>query len=338
MRIAISLLFSGLLILIPQSPSFSVGEDQKPWIAELEHLAKLSEEEIDIGSVSLLLAKEVFPDLDIKHYSKQLDQMAEEIRKLTNGSTDPDYRIRAINTYLYQEQGFHYDKGDPYGKKLKNRFLSGILDTKSGSCTTMPLLYLVLAQRLGYPIYPVSAPQHLFLRYASQELHEQNIEATSGGAYARDEDYIRDMEIPEKGIETGAYLQTMTYREFLGDLIVENGTYWARKKSLVRAIDYFKIALTLNPKSAEVCRLLGHAYHELSEGYRNWEIGVYNTSNEKIDRTLEITRDLYRRYSRNYHEKAEIAMGKASALGVAPPLEKNYWLLQQMRALSAEKL
>ena len=36
---------------------------------------------------------------------------------------------------------------DLYGEQLTNRYLNGILDTKAGSCTTLPLLYLVLAQR-----------------------------------------------------------------------------------------------------------------------------------------------------------------------------------------------
>lgn len=327
-----------MLIAISQPSSFGADQDQEPWVVEIERLSKLSEEEIDIGNVSLLLAKEVYPDLDVKKYSGQIDRMVEDIRKLTKGSTDPDHRIRVINTYLYQQQDFHYDKEDPYGKKDKNRFLNGILSTKSGSCQTMPLLYLAIAQRLGYPIYPVSAPQHLFLRYESQDLEMQNIETTSGGAYATNEDYIRDMDIPEKAVKTGAYLETMTYRELLGDLIAENGTYWARQKDLMRAIKYFEIAVRLNPKAAEVYRLLGQAYHDLAEDYRGWETVQPYTGNRNTDHVLEMTRNIYRSYSRTYQQKSDIAMSKTYRLGVAPPLEKNYWLLQQMRALSAKKL
>ncbi len=167
---------------------------------ELEALARLPEDQINIGNLALVLATEAFPNLDVSHYSAQLDAMVDDIRRLTGGSTDPDYRIRVMNTYLYLDKGFHYDKGDMYGHQPTNRYLSGILDTKAGSCTTMPLLYLAIAQRLGYPVYPVAAPQHLFLRYIDPKLNEQNIEATGGGGFTSDEEYTVTLEIPEQDI------------------------------------------------------------------------------------------------------------------------------------------
>src|SRR3989338_7756382 len=75
----------------------------------IERLSSLQEDQIDIGRVCLLFAKEAYPNLNVDEYSKKLDQMVKEIQQLTGNNPDPDHRIRALNTYLYQDQEFHYD-------------------------------------------------------------------------------------------------------------------------------------------------------------------------------------------------------------------------------------
>ncbi|PIQ87558.1 MAG: hypothetical protein COV74_00355 [Candidatus Omnitrophica bacterium CG11_big_fil_rev_8_21_14_0_20_45_26] len=326
------------LIIITSQDALHAEESPKPWLAPIEDLAKLPEEEIDIGNVALLLAKEAFPDLDVKKYSDQIDQMVKDIRKLNSGSTDPDFRIRSINTYFYLDKGIHYDKDDQYGRELKNRFLNGILDTKSGSCATMPLLYLAVAQRLGYPIYPVAAPQHLFLRYVTPKMEMPNIEAVGGGGYSSDEHYIHVMEIPEKGIQHGAYLETMTYKQMLGDLITENGFYWAHQDDYMRAIKYLEIGTKLNTKAAEAYRFLGNVYYNIAADYRTQSTYLYDTGDPHVDKTLKITRNLYEQYCRNFMNKGDIAISRAHYLGVAPPLKQNYWIRQEKRALELKKL
>ena len=186
--------------------------------SEVDKLLEMSEKKIDIGIVALTLAKEVYPDLDVKAYSAKIDKLVKKIKDFTEGKTDPTYRIGALNTYLYKYEKFRYDFSEIDNSKLENRYLNGILDTKRGTCVTMPLLYLAVAQRLGYPVYPVAAPDHLFLRYVDPKLKKQNIEATGGGGYSPDEIYKKDLGITEKGIKSGSYLRTLTYRELFSRL------------------------------------------------------------------------------------------------------------------------
>ncbi len=297
----------------------------------IEKFSSLEENQIDIGRTCLLFAKEAYPDLDVDDYSKKLDQMVKEIQRLTGKNTEPDHRIRALNTYLYLDQGFHYDTEDPYGHKLKNRYINGLLDTKSGSCFTMPLLYLALAQRLGYPVYPVSAPQHLFLRYVDPKLAMQNIEATGGGGYSPDEAYINDMEIPSKGIETGAYLKTMSYKDLLAELFVENAVYWAKNHNAPKARRYFEESLRLNPKNAEVYRIYGNFNFELAkyelEKYQNgYQPFIQISDNPLVQRQIGNSQLGFRN---QLISQGEELRRKADELGAAPPLPKNYWLIQE---------
>ena len=297
----------------------------------IERLSSLQEDQIDIGRVCLLFAKEAYPNLNVDEYSKKLDQMVKEIQQLTGNNPDPDHRIRALNTYLYQDQEFHYDTEDPYGRKFKNRYINGLLDTKSGSCFTLPLLYLALAQRLGYPIYPVSAPQHLFLRYVDPKLEMQNIEATSGGGYSPDEAYINDMEIPGRGIETGAYLKTMSYKDLLAELFAENAIYWIKNHNAPRATRYFEESIRLNPKNAEVYHSFGNFYFELAkyelEKYQSgYQPFIQVSSNPLVQRGI---RNGQLEYRNQLISKGEELRRKADELGAAPPLPKNYWLIQE---------
>ena len=114
-----------------------------------------------MGAAALILAKDLSPRVDTKAYSKKIDELVEGARAFVNGSMDPEYRIRALNTFLFRDQGFGYDFSDPYGKDVRNGLITGILDRKKGQCVTLPLLYLIIAQRLGYPVHAVGIPDHV---------------------------------------------------------------------------------------------------------------------------------------------------------------------------------
>lgn len=230
----------------------------------LVKLSRLPEEQIDIGMVALTLAKEVYPEIDVAAYSAKINALVAGARALAKGSNDPDFRIRALNTYLYRDVGITYDLSDPQAQKPRNRYLNGILDSKQGSCVTMPLLYLAVAQRLGYPIYPVLAPEHLFLRYQHPWLSANNIEATGGGGYTPDAKYQADFQISDATINNGVYLRTLTYREFLGELIAQNGIHWGMSGDVERTVEYLEVAVKHNPRAAEAYDNLGRACLMLS--------------------------------------------------------------------------
>jgi regulator of sirC expression with transglutaminase-like and TPR domain len=285
-----------ITIVLLSWADYSFGAD---FTIEIERLLALPEERIDIGISALTIAKEIYPDLDVKVYSAKIDKMVGEARIITKGRTDPDYRIRALNTYLYKTMGVKYDLTDPYIEKPHNRYLNGILDTRRGSCVTMPLLYLAIAQRLGYPVYPVVVPYHIFLRYVDPTLEQKNIEATGGGGYVSDEEYTAVLQISRKSIKAGAYLRTMSYREFLAVLIVQNAILWGQRGDHKRAMLYMEKAIVATPRSADNYRSLGMVYFLYSK-------------------TLE------GEATNEYLAKADRCLAKAENLGVTKLSNKNY--------------
>jgi regulator of sirC expression with transglutaminase-like and TPR domain len=283
--IAIMLFFTNSLFASPKSG--------------VQALSTLTENEIDIGVVALVLAKEVFPEIDIQNYSAKIDTIVSDVKTLTRGSTDPDYQVRALNTHLYRVFGMQYDMNDPYVKKIQNRYINGILDTKKGSCVSMPLLYFAVAQRLRYPVYPVSVPQHIILRYVDPRMKMQNIEATGGGGYSPNEEYIASLQISFAALVQGTYLRTLTYREYLGLLIEQNGIYWGKRNNNDRSIEYLEIAVKLNPRAADSIRSLGIAYRIQSKKVKG-------------------------RLAQEYTEKATNCFAKAKQLGVTNLVLNDY--------------
>lgn len=148
---------------------------------------------------------------------------------------------------------------DPFSRaKQDYYYLNGILDTKKGICYTMPLLYVAVAQRVGYPIYPVAAPDHLFVRYVDPSFQEQNVETTSGGKYFTDEHYVKDFSVNERALKSGSYMKTMTYREFLGHILVTST--FAMRRDGHKTLAYLERGAKLHPNFAD--------FHlGLSEGY-----------------------------------------------------------------------
>ncbi len=267
---------------------------------------QLPEHQIDIGLAALTVAKEFYPHLDIAAYSKRIDLIADKARQLAQGTEDPETRIRVLNTVIHQMEGFHYDHS-PFARSRQDYyFLNGILDTKQGICYSLPLLYIAVAQRLGYPLYPVLAPDHIFVRYVDPAFTEQNIETTSGGKYFPDQYYIEAFAVSQRGLKSGSYLRTLTYRQFLGQMLAVSAVFHGRNAAAPKAIAYLEKAALLDPRFAD--------------HYDNLRI-VYTAMSE-VNPHLAVA----------YREKAEAYARKARARGFVDP--DNVKRAQQIRGES----
>lgn len=236
-----------------------------------QRILSLPEKEIDVWNVSMMLAKDAYPDLDVAHYNREFEKVVEQVKQATPSGADPERRIRTINTVLYLKLGIAYDEDERDGERaVYNRYPFSILDRKRGNCVNLALLYLAVGQRLGYPLYPVSAPEHLFVRYVDPGLKLQNIDPSGRGRYSPDEEYIRRLEIPEHALKNGTYLRTMSYRELAGTMVTDHGGFYYGQylKDDVLAIALMERGLDKDPKNAVHWTLLATRYQHW--GAREW--------------------------------------------------------------------
>ncbi len=242
--------------------------------ANIYDFLTMPEENIDIGIAALTLAKDIYPDIEVKSYSAKIDDLAEKVRKLAKKNNSPDYRIRCLNTVLHLHEKFHC-MNDVINREQDYYYLNRFFDTKIGNCYTMPLLYVAIGQRLGWPLYIVHVPDHMFVRYIDPHFPIQNIETTSGGAHVPDEKYAKDFSVSKTGHKNGTYLRTSTHRELLGDLVSTNGIRFAQKGQTFKAITYFKVAIKLNPRCVEAWANLRSCYNRVAKNQKGREVKRY---------------------------------------------------------------
>jgi regulator of sirC expression with transglutaminase-like and TPR domain len=231
-----------------RSPNYAHPSEELKIPDSITKLLSLPEDRIDIGTAALTFAHEIYPDrVDIAAYSRKVDQLAAEARTIAGPLAGPDRLRVALNTVLYQNEGYHYNFAPGAMDNYAAFFLPAVLDTKLGTCTTMSMLYLAVAQRAGLSVYAVSAPEHNFVRITNPNASNPNVEATSGGGTKTDAHYIEQFQISDAAVKSGTYMRTMTHREYLGILLAINADYYVHKGEVDTPIKYYKMALQLNP-------------------------------------------------------------------------------------------
>ena len=112
----------------------------------------------ELESGALLLARTVSPRLDVGACCGELDTIAQRCRELIVEPSTPREKFRIVNRVLFHEWGFHANiehYTDP-----KNSFLDQVLARRTGIPVSLSIVYLLVAERLGLELEPVSLPGH----------------------------------------------------------------------------------------------------------------------------------------------------------------------------------
>ena len=217
----------------------------------------LPEEEIDIGRAALLVAREDRPDLDVDAYLRRLDEDARRLgRRLPEGTPAAE----AVRRTLALLQPGRQPGNGPSGRSragpsvrtsgLPERGLppgidlARILDGGEGNCLGVTLLYLAVAERVGMPLYGVSAPEHFFVRY-DDGVTRINIEPTRGGRIVPDRTYRT--RVSRESIDQGIHLRSESKRQVIASLLANRAGYRAIQGRLVEAERDALRALAVKP-------------------------------------------------------------------------------------------
>lgn len=156
----------------------------------------------------------------------EIDRMATHIQTAIP-QTAPEWdKVDAIRQYIYEpgywnnNQAFAYDLDDPYGLVFENRLLSDYLADRRGNCVTMPFLFIAIGQRLGLDMRPSLAPQHVLVRFTTQDGKDHNIEATNGGLSGDNAPYVNNMPITPEAIANRVFLATLSNEEAVAVIAV----------------------------------------------------------------------------------------------------------------------
>jgi hypothetical protein len=231
---------------------------------------------VDIAEANLLCAQGLpgSENLDVAAKLKQLDSWADrvdlEIRRNWHRYKDKPaeyenseiyYRMGMLVTVLQQDFGVHYnpDLIDVPESKINEAFLSdpsnmlltGLLSERCmGTCSSMPVLYVAIGRRLGYPVSLVSAKDHLFVRWQPPGMsNHENIEGTSLGFVFHNDDFYKNWRgITEADINSGVHLKSLTRAQELAVFLMTRGGALQYHKRLPEAAIAYAHASFLWPE------------------------------------------------------------------------------------------
>ncbi|MBK9989191.1 MAG: hypothetical protein IPP19_00245 [Verrucomicrobia bacterium] len=205
--------------------SADVQFKQPTSLPELLALPPESLDKVDVARINLLCAEGLrgAENLDVELCIIELDRLAKYVERETKRnlhqflerkeefkSSLGYYRMCMLGTVLAEDLKVHYDeylenlqaaRGATSSMSIqdwktffwdsRNVFLHGLLTKdRTGTCSSMPFLYVAIAQRLGYPAAIAARKHHLYVTYSDAGDH-LNVEATENRGFATptDEEY-----------------------------------------------------------------------------------------------------------------------------------------------------
>jgi hypothetical protein len=216
-----------------------------PWFRMMARETQYTDQQLanrDIGSLNLEAALGLpgAETLNLDACVQKLNEWARQVRSYTEehwpkflwsptkfGGTPARYRMLALVTFLQRHLGVRYNmafsKGEFDPGDARDMFIHGLLSGHGGTCGTMPVLYIAIGRRLGYPLYLVRAKEHSFARWEQHGGERFNIECTSPGFSApRDTDYHRyPKPLSRAELEAGIVMRNLRPREELAQFLCD---------------------------------------------------------------------------------------------------------------------
>lgn len=109
-----------------------------------------------------------YPDLDFAKLNADMHQIYFEVWTAFKNDLAPYDQVRIINHVLFNQLRFSANTKNFHSPG--NSMVSTVLDTKKGNPITLCAIYLLVAQKLGLPIYGVNLPNLFVLTYKSAEV------------------------------------------------------------------------------------------------------------------------------------------------------------------------
>ncbi len=124
---------------------------------------------------------------------------------------------------------FFYDFDDFEGKSdHRNFFVTKCLATGGGQCNSMPMVYLLLAEKLNVPAYLSFAPQHALVKYVKNNGEVVNYEATTNW-HINNSWYEENLFISADAVRSGIFLDTFNKQKIVANCMLDLANEYIRK-------------------------------------------------------------------------------------------------------------
>ncbi|HEY0198140.1 MAG TPA: transglutaminase family protein [Rhodanobacter sp.] len=241
-------------------------------LATIKDILAQPDDRIDLAQVEIAVERMIDPGVSEMAVLHQLDVLAANARaRFPQGeATDPEVKGMVLISTMRDAgpwndfRPFRYDLDDPLGSQVGHKLISNFLATRLGNCVTMPVLYVILGQKLGLPVTLSTAPMHVFAKFRKDDGTWTNLELTSYGGQT-DEHYRERMGISPTAMAHHVYLQTLTRQQsaqVIMEMLVEHDYETHQAEQLLALTG---LLLKANPNNIPALIYRGDAYSQLSD-------------------------------------------------------------------------
>ncbi len=281
-RIAIALVVLVIIRAISSAASSESTNQPLPLagLSDLFALEPSQQVSMDIAEVNLLCAKGLpgAEDLDASKCLATIDEWARIATKETQKNLykfhlDPGkydnseicFRLVLLNTLLKKYLGVSYNpdritqpsfedaQDTSFYSDSRDIFLHGLVTgKKQGTCASMPVLFIAIGRRMGYPLKLVPAAAHYFIRWESADGKERmNIEVAGEGIDFFPDEYYRKwpFPIPDDVLKEGWFLKSLTPAEEVAEFLGLRGACLLENKRYIEAEIALAHSRYLKPES-----------------------------------------------------------------------------------------
>ena len=285
-------LLLGLLAIMLATAAFAESNVVSITPTNLTQLLALPPDQLekcDIARMNLLCAEGLrgSENLDLQQCLTTLDQWARHVEDETTRNyhrflDHPEdyknsksyYRMAMLAMVLQEDFNTHYDPerampqirgkreaNDVFFSDSKDVFIHGLLGgVRHGTCSSLPVLYAAVAQRLGYPVNLASAEEHLYLRYEEGTNH-LNVDAAGDGFITHSDDEYKTWPHPitDEEIKTYGFLQPMSHKQMLGAFLAIRAASLTSAKRFDEAAQTWEAVSRYLPPTPVLQRIVARA-------------------------------------------------------------------------------
>jgi hypothetical protein len=235
-------------------------------------------EKCDIAMMNLLCTEGLrgAENLNVKAALERLDGIANRVKFETDRhyykfrqqpaefkDSEGYYRMMMMATVLQQDLGVRYnparirlptepvESSEEFFANSQDVFIHGLVrENGTGTCSSMPVFFVAIGRRLGYPLKLVRAKGHLFARWEEGQ-QSFNIEGTSIGFVSHPDDYYRTWPHPftTEEQQSEGYLKPLTATQELATFLSIRGACCRAATNWLQTVGAYAQAFYKEPQS-----------------------------------------------------------------------------------------
>ncbi len=127
---------------------------------------------VDLLFGAFLICKFQYPGLDYSWIEKQINELRKDVWFELSETLNSIEKVRVLNHIFFETH--KYVRNNINILAAENNFISEVLLTKKGNPVALSIIYSVVAQRLGIPLYGVNLPKNFILAYLDIDKVDEN--------------------------------------------------------------------------------------------------------------------------------------------------------------------